>query len=118
MRRDERKVIVAFDYSHIGERIRYYRTKAGMSQGDLASALFISSNQYISRLENGKVAPSLEIIISMAQVFHIRTDDLLLSSEYTFEEADSLADCPAEIKPVLLKITAAINEILTESYRR
>ena len=56
---------MAFDYSHIGERIRYYRTKAGMSQTELASALYISSGHYISRLENGKDAPSLELIISI-----------------------------------------------------
>ena len=51
MRSRERKIIMAFDYSHIGERIRYYRTKAGMSQSELASALYISSSHYISRLE-------------------------------------------------------------------
>ncbi len=113
---------MAFDYSHIGERIRYYRVKAGMSQGDLAAALFISSNQYISRLENGKVAPSLELIVSMAKVFHIRTDDLLtewdLSEGNGVSHQNPLSGCPQEIEPVMFKIVAAIKEILVEDYKK
>ncbi len=108
---------MAFDYSHIGERIRYYRTKAGMSQTELASALYISSGHYISRLENGKDAPSLELIISIAELFHIRTDDLL-SVENEESVHKLFSDCPQEMKSVMVKIMEAIKDILVEEYRK
>lgn len=113
---------MAFDYSHIGERIRYYRTKAGMSQTELASALYISSSHYISRLENGKDAPSLELIISMAEIFHVRTDDLLTECKASegneAPHMNLLSDCPQEIEPVLFRIVTAIKNILVEDYRK
>lgn len=108
---------MSFNYARIGERIRFYRTKAGMSQSDLAAALFISSNHYISRLENGKVVPSLELIITMAEVFHIRTDDLLTDST-PMEKPDDFFCCPSELEPIMARIMEAISTILTEDYKK
>ena len=121
MRCNERKVTMSFDYTRIGERIRYYRTKAGMSQSDLAEALFISSNQYISRLESGKAFPSLELIIAMAELFHISTDDLLTNGtlqDEKFMDSEEFSDCPPEYRTIMLKIMKAIKNILMEDYRK
>ena len=113
---------MSFDCTQIGERIRYYRTKAGMSQSDLASALFIASNHYISRLETGKDAPSLELIITMADLFHCTTDDLLNNQKKMTDldenKSDPLSDCPQELRPVMKKLMTAIRDILVENYKK
>ena len=88
-----------------------------MSQSDLAAALFISSNQYISRLENGKVVPSLELIINMAEIFHIRTDDLLTDNAL-MEKTGDLYCCPSELQPIMARIVEAISTILAEEYKK
>jgi transcriptional regulator with XRE-family HTH domain len=92
-----------------------------MSQSDLAEALFISSNQYISRLESGKSVPSLELIIAMAELFHISTDALLTDGtlrDDKLTDSDVFSDCPPELRTIMLKITKTIKNILMEDYRK
>ncbi len=49
----------------LGRRIREMRTQKDMSQGDLARRAGLFSS-YISRIENGHVAPSLETLEKLA----------------------------------------------------
>ena len=58
----------------------------------------------------------------MAEIFHVRTDDLLIE-RIAFEGHEApltnpLSDCPQELEPMLFKIVAAIKDILVEDYRK
>lgn len=60
-----------------GERLKALRTEAGWSQAELAEKIDSDARQ-VSRYENNKVAPGLEAVIRMAQVFNVTVDYLLI----------------------------------------
>ena len=64
----------------LGERIAYYRKKAGYSQEGLAEQLNVS-RQAISKWETGEATPDAERIIALAAALGISTDTLLLGKE-------------------------------------
>jgi transcriptional regulator with XRE-family HTH domain len=63
-----------------GERLRNLRTGRGMSQVQLAEYLHPLSQAYISLLESGQKAPSIETVLRCADLFGVTADDLLLAS--------------------------------------
>ena len=64
----------------LGERIAYYRKKAGYSQEGLAERLGVS-RQAISKWETGEATPDAERIIALAAALGISSDTLLLGKE-------------------------------------
>ena len=61
---------------NIGEKIAELRRDAGMTQEALASRLVISP-QAVSKWERGVANPDLELILEIAKLFGISTDELL-----------------------------------------
>lgn len=60
----------------IGERIRELRRKKDMTQEKLADSLGVSY-QAVSKWETGVACPDLSLIVPLARLFHISTDELL-----------------------------------------
>ena len=60
----------------IGENIKKFRLKNGLTQKDLADKLFVTS-QAISRWEKEDVEPSITTITQMAKIFNISVDELV-----------------------------------------
>jgi len=56
--------------SAFGERLRYLREKAGLSQTDLAKKLGYKRSSSISNLETGKSPPDLQILQKIASCFN------------------------------------------------
>lgn len=61
----------------IGEQIKDLRKERGWSQADLAAKINGDAGQ-ISRYEHGRITPSADVIIRLAEVFDVTTDYLLL----------------------------------------
>ncbi|KRE60031.1 helix-turn-helix transcriptional regulator [Nostocoides sp. Soil756] len=61
----------------LGERIKTLRKEHGWSQADLATRLNADAGQ-ISRYENGKITPSVEAVIRLADIFDVSCDYLLI----------------------------------------
>jgi len=105
------------DYESIGARVRHHRKKNGMSQEELAEQV-ATSRVYISKIERGEGAPSLEVVINIANALYVTADDLLagnlLSSNAggVEEEKDILFDCSQEECRILLESMRAIKHIL------
>ncbi|MCF0137633.1 MAG: helix-turn-helix transcriptional regulator [Oscillospiraceae bacterium] len=97
----------------IGDNIRYYRKTNNMSQDELADKLNVT-RQSISLWETGQTQPSLEYIITMARLFGISTDALLMSEPA--EEPAAVFEKPAQPpvpqkksrKPLIIGIIAAV----------
>lgn len=70
---------------HIGEKIKELRRKNNMTQEKLAERLCVSY-QTISKWETGTTSPDLSLIVPIARLFGITTDELFSYSE----NADSL----------------------------
>ena len=60
----------------IGQRIREQREKLGLKQQDIANALQVSP-QAVSKWERGENAPDISLLIPLAKLLGVSTDNLL-----------------------------------------
>lgn len=60
----------------IGERIKALRKKNNLTQEELADYLCVTY-QAVSKWENGGSSPDLALIVPLAKIFHVTTDELL-----------------------------------------
>ena len=60
----------------IGDKIKKYRTDLGMTQQDFASRLGVTGAS-VSAYENGTRTPSFDVLIRIANILGVTTDDLL-----------------------------------------
>jgi transcriptional regulator with XRE-family HTH domain len=65
------------NYFMIGERIRQYREKKGLSQEDLAD-IINATERHLRNIEAGRKGPSVSLLISLANALDVSSDDLLL----------------------------------------
>lgn len=64
------------DYYQIGQQIRKARKACGYSQEELAEKVDISTT-HMSHIETGNTKLSLPVLVRIAEVLEVRTDDLL-----------------------------------------
>lgn len=72
-------------------RLRELREKAGYSQTELAVAIS-ADNVQISRYESGVIAPSVDTLVKLADVFQCSTDYLLGRSDLPRMSGPTMAD--------------------------
>ena len=60
----------------IGEKVREYRLKKGMTQDALAAELRVSS-QAVSKWENGQTMPDISLLLPLSRALEIGVNDLL-----------------------------------------
>lgn len=63
----------------LGERIKELRKEHGWSQGELAEHVGGDARQ-ISRYENGKITPSVDALVRIAEVLNISVDYLVIDN--------------------------------------
>ncbi len=61
----------------LGERIKALRKEAGLSQGALGERIG-SDSQRVSRYENGRITPSVDAVVRIAEAFNVSIDYLLV----------------------------------------
>ena len=69
------------DMKTIGRRIQERRKELNLTQQDVYEKLNISQNHY-SRIENGHVGMSFEILLEICELFQISTDYVLTGEGY------------------------------------
>ena len=74
-----------------GNRLKELRKKNGLTQQQLADALDITKST-VSYYERGERAPSPEILIKLANTFHISTDYLLGIEKTDYLNTEGLTD--------------------------
>jgi transcriptional regulator with XRE-family HTH domain len=60
-----------------GEKLRPLRKRQGMTLQELAATLGHAAHTYLSRVENGRKSPSLELVLVIAHLFKVTTDQRL-----------------------------------------
>ena len=78
----------------LGERIRWYRSRRGLSQEALAEQVGVS-RQAVSKWETDAAAPELEKLVALARAFGVTTDQLL-SEEIPEKEVPPVQEGPPE----------------------
>ena len=61
----------------LGDRLKQLRGEHGWSQADLAAKIGTDPGQ-ISRYENGRMTPSAEAVVRLAEILDVTTDYLLI----------------------------------------
>lgn len=71
-----------------GDRLKELRKQIGLNQAELAEKMSVTKS-VISYYENRERAPSPEILIKLASIFHVSTDYLLgLENEQVLNVSD------------------------------
>lgn len=60
-----------------GEKLGVLRKQHGLTIVELTKALGYSGYGYIHAIEKGKKKPTAELVLKVAQLFHVSTDQLL-----------------------------------------
>ncbi|MCL1998337.1 MAG: DUF4097 family beta strand repeat-containing protein [Turicibacter sp.] len=79
----------------INEKMRILRKQRGMSQEDLATALYVS-RQTVSRWELGECQPDLNCIVQISDIFGVTTDFLLREDAPARTEQSENGDADGE----------------------
>ena len=74
-----------------GSALREVRRNANLTQADLAARAGLHVN-FISKLERGGAAPTLETISSLSAALSIKPSRLLACAEVLLEDADVTSD--------------------------
>lgn len=97
-------------YIHFGARLRELRQRAKLSQGDLASGAGVDTS-YISKLENGHVAPPSDyLLLTLAQLLNVSEDMLRLAAGRLSEElVQALTENPAALQFIQEATSSRLN---------
>lgn len=64
------------DGNHIGNHIRALRLARSMTQEDFSNRINVAKST-VSAYENGSRLPSYDVLVKIADLFHVTTDNLL-----------------------------------------
>ncbi len=81
----------------VGETIRIHRISAGMTQGELALKLGVSTST-VGMYEQGRRAPNNAMILKICRLFDISADNLLGVPEHPCEAADIIKEMTDRIR--------------------
>lgn len=84
------------DYKTLGQNIRRLRVTQGFRQEDLAEKCGCSSS-HIGQIENGRVKPSLDMTVRIANALNATTDQLL-AHEFSHPEEIYLKEIAERIE--------------------
>ena len=63
-----------------GKKLKFLRKQQGMTLQELALALGHADHTYLSKVETGRKKPSMELVITISQMFNVSIDQLLLDN--------------------------------------
>ena len=101
----------------LGKRISFYRSKSNLTQEVLAAKVNCS-REYIVQIENGTKAPSLSVLVKIANTLSVSADELLLDClEYSSSSANSeihllLLDCNETEQTVIIRMAKELKATL------
>ena len=105
------------NYYEIGQRIRKIRKAHGLSQEELAEKIGISTT-HMSHIETGNTKLSLPVLVSIASVLEVQTNDLLFEqvnasrSNALNEITGSLDNCSSQELKIIQDIVRATKTAL------
>ena len=88
--------------NHIGNHIRALRLARSMTQEDFANRINVAKST-VSAYENGSRFPSYDVLVKIADLFHVTTDNLLGRS----------SGCMIDVSGLTAKQRNAIQDVVT-----
>lgn len=85
--------------AEVGRRLAEYRKKAGLSQAQLGEMLGLEKES-VSRIESGKIAPSLSRLAMFCESLNVSFEELLINvSSHPTDEAKTLIASLQDLSP-------------------
>lgn len=109
-------VIYMLDYRIIGERLKLKRKSSGLTQEEVAELVNITV-VYLSKIENGHVRPTLDLLCQICDIVGLDLGDLFSSvstnsAAYQNEKVVQLFNaCSPAVKPIALDLLAKLSEL-------
>ena len=104
----------------LGSRIRMAREGLGLSQEKLAERAGVNTS-YLSQIERGKKAPSLEVLVRLAAAVNIRLAGLFAEGDAAdlrdlqLREVEALVDTmPHDKRPALLALLRSLADLASD----
>ena len=98
------------DYFEIGQKIRKYRKEKGLSQEQLAEKVNISVT-HMSHIETANTKLSLPVLVDIATVLQVQTDELLFGSRSQDSTAllmQIIQDCTTEQIDMIVELAKTV----------
>lgn len=93
-----------FDTKAFGFRVNMLRKCSGLTQEQLAEKLHISIS-HLAKIEIGRNAPSVDLVLEMAEFFGVTVDELLRGDTATERKL------PVSAEVILAKIAALLADL-------
>jgi len=109
-------VIKMVDYKLIGARLKKQRETAKLTQEQVAEAAYITSI-YLSKIENGKVHPTLDTLAGICDVIGCELATILSNSvtesDYYQNEyvVELFRSCSPSVKPIVIELLEKLAKI-------
>ena len=100
------------DYYEIGQRIRKYRKAQRLSQEELSEKVGISVT-HMSHIETGNTKLSLPVLVELAAVLEVRTDDLLFDA-YPVSKTSSIIEISQILESCSAQQALVIKDIVNK----
>lgn len=112
----ESGVFMPIDYVILGQRIAAFRTKAQLSQDQLAMTVHVN-RKHISKIEQGRSRPSFDLLVDIAKELKVSVNELLDNtySPSALTQLNQLLDgCTPTEKEIILRNAETLKKILDE----
>lgn len=77
MQSNPKKNISVIGITQFGEKLRSLRVHYGITLAQLSQILEYHTHSYLSEIESGKKAPTVNLVVKIARLFSVTTDELL-----------------------------------------
>ena len=100
----------------IGVKLKAMRLQCGLTQEELAEQVFLST-VYLSRIENGKVFPTLETLSNLCSALGVSLGWLFSGIEVEKEDygneqvVELFKSCKGRVKPIALSILRELSQL-------
>lgn len=104
------------DYKLIGSRIKEYREQIPLTQEQVSEQCDITS-VYLSKIENGKVHPTLDTLSKICSCLHCDLGEILLhsvseSGQYQNEKIVKIFNaCSPTVKPIAINLLEELSKL-------
>lgn len=80
--------VVKLPMPTFGEKLRFLRQRAGLTQRQLAERLGYTDHSHIALIEQNKRNPTVELVLKVSDMFHVAADQLIRDT-LTLDVADT-----------------------------
>lgn len=101
------------DYSEVGKRIAARRKELGLKQYQVCEMIDVNY-KYLSNLETGRSAPSLELIMSLCRVLKTTPDHLLTGTDRPHQTSENISEKIKKLSEKNRQLLGGIIDLMIE----